>query len=249
MVKDKLMGNWTSSLATTSAYGATVLHHAPGAVGHVTAAGGSQQQQPKFVFNVDAAAPNGRSADVDSVTSNARRRTGWPEYDRRREVNKVKLQRPPFLEDTSLRPVPLRHPFNTRLETSSRSVKLTWTRRPIPTTVLPQACAGGNEELVELLISRGTNIEHKDKKGFTPLILIATTGHEKVVETLLRHEAKIEAQSERTKDTPLSLACSVLLNMNANRENRNVPDYTPLSLATSGGYLKNIKLLLSHGTE
>ncbi|KAL1373609.1 hypothetical protein pipiens_018573, partial [Culex pipiens pipiens] len=67
----------------------------------------------------------------------------------------------------------------------------------------------------------------------------------------------MEAQSERTKDTPLSLACSggryqvveLLLIMNANRENRNVPDYTPLSVATSGGYVKNIKLLLSHGAE
>ncbi|XP_039436030.1 ankyrin repeat and KH domain-containing protein mask-like [Culex pipiens pallens] len=54
------------------------------------------------------------------------------------------------------------------------------------------AYAGGHEELVELLISRGTNIEHKDKKGFTPLILAATAGHEKVVETLLRHGAKMD---------------------------------------------------------
>lgn len=50
--------------------------------------------------------------------------------------------------------------------------------------------------------------EHRDKKGFTPLILAATAGNVKVVETLLAHGANIEAQSERTKDTPLSLACS-----------------------------------------
>ncbi len=50
--------------------------------------------------------------------------------------------------------------------------------------------------------------EHRDKKGFTPLILAATAGHDKVVEILLGHGADIEAQSERTKDTPLSLACS-----------------------------------------
>ena len=50
--------------------------------------------------------------------------------------------------------------------------------------------------------------EHRDKKGFTPLILAATAGHEKVVQILLDHNADIEAQSERTKDTPLSLACS-----------------------------------------
>lgn len=89
------------------------------------------------------------------------------------------------------------------------------------------------------------------------MILAATAGHEKVVETLLQHGAKMEAQSERTKDTPLSLACSggryevveLLLNMNANREHRNVSDYTPLSLAASGGYVNIIKLLLSHGAE
>lgn len=44
--------------------------------------------------------------------------------------------------------------------------------------------------------------------GFTPLILAATAGHTDVVEILLEHGADIEAQSERTKDTPLSLACS-----------------------------------------
>lgn len=44
--------------------------------------------------------------------------------------------------------------------------------------------------------------------GFTPLILAATAGHVDVVELLLDHGADMEAQSERTKDTPLSLACS-----------------------------------------
>lgn len=87
--------------------------------------------------------------------------------------------------------------------------------------------------------------------------MAATAGHEKVVETLLKHNAELEAQSERTKDTPLSLACSggryevveLLLNVGANKEHRNVSDYTPLSLAASGGYVNIIKLLLSHGAE
>lgn len=38
-------------------------------------------------------------------------------------------------------------------------------------TALTLSCAGGHEELVSLLLHRGANIEHRDKKGFTPLIL------------------------------------------------------------------------------
>ena len=78
-----------------------------------------------------------------------------------------------------------------------------------------------------------------------------------MVEILINHGADIEAQSERTKDTPLSLACSggryevveILLSRGANKEHRNVSDYTPLSLAASGGYTNIIKLLLAHGAE
>ena len=45
---------------------------------------------------------------------------------------------------------------------------------------LTSASAGGHEELVNLLLSQGADIEHRDKKGFTPLILAATAGHDKV---------------------------------------------------------------------
>ncbi|XP_060527199.1 ankyrin repeat domain-containing protein 17-like isoform X2 [Cylas formicarius] len=124
-------------------------------------------------------------------------------------------------------------------------------------TALTLAASGGHDELVELLVSRGADIEHRDKKGLTSLILAATGGHEKVVEVLLNHNADIEAYSERTKDTALSLACSggryevveLLLTRQANKEHRNISDYTPLSLAASGGYVNIIKLLLSHGAE
>ncbi|XP_030046487.1 ankyrin repeat domain-containing protein 17 isoform X2 [Microcaecilia unicolor] len=124
-------------------------------------------------------------------------------------------------------------------------------------TALTLACAGGHEELVQTLLERGANIEHRDKKGFTPLILAATAGHVGAVEILLDNGADIEAQSERTKDTPLSLACSggrqevveLLLARGANKEHRNVSDYTPLSLAASGGYVNIIKILLNAGAE
>jgi ankyrin repeat protein len=58
------------------------------------------------------------------------------------------------------------------------------------------------------LIKRGADVEHRDKKGFSPLILAATGGHTEVCKILLEHGCKVDAQSERTKDTALSLACS-----------------------------------------
>ncbi len=104
--------------------------------------------------------------------------------------------------------------------------------------------------------------------------MLATAGHASIVARLLENGAIIEAQSERTKDTALSLACSggrqevveVLLKKGANREHRNVSDYTgkifldikyvfilfyfiALSLAASGGYVNIIRLLLNYGAE
>uniref|UniRef100_A0A8R1TVW6 ANK_REP_REGION domain-containing protein n=1 Tax=Onchocerca volvulus TaxID=6282 RepID=A0A8R1TVW6_ONCVO len=137
-------------------------------------------------------------------------------------------------------------PFNVDMQTESNH-----------DTALTLAATGGHDSLVELLITRGADIEHKDKKGFTPIILAATGGHANVVELLLNHGANIEAQSDRTKDTALSLACSggrkevveLLLKRGANKEHRNVSDYTPLSLAASGGYVDIVNLLLNNGAE
>ena len=41
----------------------------------------------------------------------------------------------------------------------------------------------------------------------------------------------------------------LLLLRGANKEHRNVSDYTPLSLAASGGYVNIIKILLNAGAE
>ncbi|UJR25974.1 hypothetical protein I4U23_007322 [Adineta vaga] len=180
-----------------------------------------------------------------------------------------------LIEATDLPPpsTTVRHPvccteYSSQLTTNSTSTALSHLRfqnridvdcetESNHDTALTLACAGGHEELVLLLLQRNANIEHRDKKGFTPLILAATAGHANIVSRLIEHGANIEAQSERTKDTALSLACSggrqdvveVLLKNGANREHRNVSDYTALSLAASGGYVTIIKLLLSYGAE
>lgn len=70
------------------------------------------------------------------------------------------------------------------------------------------ACVGGHTGLVSLLIKRGAHIEHRDKKGFTPLILAATGDHVEICKLLIEAGAQVDAQADRTKDTALSLACS-----------------------------------------
>uniref|UniRef100_A0A8C6N5N3 Ankyrin repeat and KH domain containing 1 n=1 Tax=Mus spicilegus TaxID=10103 RepID=A0A8C6N5N3_MUSSI len=68
----------------------------------------------------------------------------------------------------------------------------------------------------------------------------------------------IDAHTESNHDTALTLACAggheelvvdLLLARGANKEHRNVSDYTPLSLAASGGYVNIIKILLNAGAE
>ncbi|CAJ0574622.1 unnamed protein product, partial [Mesorhabditis spiculigera] len=124
-------------------------------------------------------------------------------------------------------------------------------------TALSFACQHGSVETVLALLKRGANLEHRDKKGFTPLIMAASHGHALLCDELLNAGAELEAQSERTKDTALSLACSsgrketvdFLLRKGADKEHRNVSDYTPLSLAASGGYVDIVTTLLDAGAE
>jgi len=76
-------------------------------------------------------------------------------------------------------------------------------------TALTIACEGGHEDLVKLLLVRGAHIEHHNKLGFTPLMVAAMAGFDKIVEILLNNKAFIkEARCEQSKDTPLSLACA-----------------------------------------
>jgi len=167
-------------------------------------------------------------------------------------------------------PLPAPHSCQPVTATTSATTKVCQCNKPLLPTqnldsetdsnrdeALSAACNGGKEELVELLVSKGTDIELRDKKGLTPLMLAATAGHEKIVEVLLNHGANIEAKSDKSKDTALALACSggrlkiveLLLKRGANKENHNVNDYSPLTLAAAGGHVDIIKLLLANGAE
>ncbi|KAL3313749.1 Ankyrin repeat domain-containing protein 17 [Cichlidogyrus casuarinus] len=124
-------------------------------------------------------------------------------------------------------------------------------------SALTMVCSQGHLELVRLLLERGADVEHRDKKSHTPLHAAVLANQKEVVCLLLDHGADIEATPERSKDTPLSMACHngrieivrELLARGANKEHRNLSDYTPLSLAASSGKVDVIECLLQHGAE
>ena len=124
-------------------------------------------------------------------------------------------------------------------------------------TALTLASSLGYADFVYLFLSKGSNIEHKDRKGFTPLLHAASAGHLKIVKILLRVGANIEVEAEKSKDTALSLACAnghakiveLLIRKGADTEHRNIEDYTPLSHAAAKGHVKVIEILLLYGAE
>jgi len=57
-----------------------------------------------------------------------------------------------------------------------------------------------------MLLQRGAEIDVQDGKGYTALVVAATTGHERVVELLLQHGADVSLQKKN---------CSVFKGKNA----------------------------------
>uniref|UniRef100_A0A452GK55 K Homology domain-containing protein n=1 Tax=Gopherus agassizii TaxID=38772 RepID=A0A452GK55_9SAUR len=93
-------------------------------------------------------------------------------------------------------------------------------------TALTLACAGGHEELVvDLLLARGANKEHRNVSDYTPLSLAASGGYVNIIKILLNAGAEINSR------TGSKLGIS------------------PLMLAAMNGHVPAVKLLLDMGSD
>ncbi|EDS33688.1 conserved hypothetical protein [Culex quinquefasciatus] len=184
------------SSATKTASGATVLHHAPGAAGQQPQTG-----RPPALIPVDA---SGMPTKVAKKSDKSRKKKNRLAGVRQAPVDQqsaaaVAAVPGGYQFEAFPAPAPIQNTAGNVVQ--ERQIDVDSETDSNHVTALPLAYAGGHEELVEFLISRGTNIEHKDKKGFTPLILAATAGHEKVVvETLLQHGAKMDLDLEKSRE-------------------------------------------------
>jgi len=74
-------------------------------------------------------------------------------------------------------------------------------------TPLMYACAGGHEEVVEILLAAGSQVEDHNENGHTPLMEAASSGHVGVAKILLKYGAGINTHSSEFKESALTLAC------------------------------------------
>ncbi len=121
---------------------------------------------------------------------------------------------------------------------------------------LVDAARAGNRAMVELLLSRGADVNPKENAGQIPLHVAVQNGFQAVVEVLLANKADVNAQNG-SGVTPLFLAAgrdnprivSLLLEHKADVNLADQSGATPLINAAHSGHPENVKLLLAAGAN
>ncbi len=119
-------------------------------------------------------------------------------------------------------------------------------------TPLHYAANYNREEIGDLLMSAGAEINARDKRGRTPLHLATEKGYAGVVELLLLHGAEINTKGEYG-NTPLHVAdvntARLLVAAGADLEVRNEQGETPLYCAADFGQTALVELLIAGGAN
>ncbi|XP_039149909.1 protein TANC2 isoform X2 [Drosophila simulans] len=120
---------------------------------------------------------------------------------------------------------------------------------------LTAAARHGCVDVVGILISRGAQIDARNRQGYSALWLAVKEGHWSVVEHLLQRGALLDEPLGQTRKTPLMIAAEeghlelvdLLLARGAQREAQDHEGFTALSWACLRGHLTAAKTLIEHG--
>jgi len=120
----------------------------------------------------------------------------------------------------------------------------------IPAKSLHAAAADGDVDQIRLLISRGADVNAKDKMEYTPLFYAAEKGQTKSAEVLIMAGGSVNVK-DQYGNTPLHYAavrghyplCELLIAHGADVSAKNLAGGTPLMMAKAGNHIRVIELL------
>ncbi|XP_032593584.1 protein TANC2 isoform X3 [Drosophila grimshawi] len=120
---------------------------------------------------------------------------------------------------------------------------------------LTAAARHGCLDAVSILMSRGAQIDARNRQGYTALWLAVKEGHRSVVEQLLQRGALLDEPLGQARKTPLMIAAEeghlelleLLLGRGAALEAEDHEGFTALSWACLRGHLTAARYLIEHG--
>ena len=124
-------------------------------------------------------------------------------------------------------------------------------------SLITLAAYNSSNEIIELLIEHGCDVNKKNDRGYIAIHFAALQGRTDTVKILLRAGSKFDPQTEDTKNTPLAFAANgglletmkVFLPLGCNVNNVDKDKDTPIHYASYYGMKEGVKLLIEHGAN
>lgn len=120
-----------------------------------------------------------------------------------------------------------------------------------------EAVEKGDLAQLELLISKGADVNLKDPNGLTPLHIAAKEGHVDIAAFLIKNRAEVNARAGEYGLTPLHWAAwkghkrvvEMLIDAGAQVNVHTAAGHTPFRIAVDFGHIDIVRLLMSKGAD
>jgi len=123
------------------------------------------------------------------------------------------------------------------------------------TKTIHEAAADGDLEQIKVLLAKGSDVDTRDKDGWTPLHVAAQKGHKDVIKLLIVRGANVNAETNRWEATPLRMVgnrrdvAELLIANGADVNLRAFDGDRPLLRAVRDGARDVVELYIAKGAD